>query len=508
MNPEIFDTPERGETIAEVISHLGAGRNVAVAGEPRFGKTLILKNISRRLADDPLFIPILFNIVYEPVKPFGERYVLHLLRALGYPVAGAMTNGYGYDYQIIAELLAQAKSSHPEVAALCDDILHEEGILEKIRKIFLSAGKMSHILDRKVVFLIDDFSRIGSYKVPGIFKAIRETLELPGAGLCVAADTIEGFNHVLLRPRTILKPNFTKVELRPLTAHWVERIIREQYLMTADMSPSLITFFVELIGGNPHYLDTIMGEITSRSIREVTSDIVFASLNDILLAPGGALGFTIRDRIFSSLDIRGYSTFVTILKLLAQGKRTVSEISYAIGLSMPSLTYYLTRLIRKDLIVKRRNKYEVKDRLVAFWLKSGYAASLYGDLLDGKTRDRFFRSEFDTELARYVDLSTAHAYDRTVERISRLAAFEEIRPGAIIGIRFDLIAKSGANIWLVDIVKDDIGPLLIDEFRIKVAKVKEVFTVEKSILVALAVVSAPARKYCELRGIELWQGSE
>jgi len=76
-----------------------------------------------------------------------------------------------------------------------------------------------------------------------------------------------------------------------------------------------------------------------------------------------------------------YSTYLSILYAIAEGKTKLEEIASTAGIKVTSLSYYLKDLtdllglIKKHKGLKRKSFYEIKDKFHNFWLRFIYRYS-------------------------------------------------------------------------------------------------------------------------------------
>ena len=58
-----------------------------------------------------------------------------------------------------------------------------------------------------------------------------------------------------------------------------------------------------------------------------------------------------------------------VLKVLAEGPRTLSKAARALGIPAPNLTYSLNRLAEAMVLTREERLYRITDRVFAAWLR-------------------------------------------------------------------------------------------------------------------------------------------
>ena len=121
----------------------------------------------------------------------------------------------------------------------------------------------------------------------------------------------------------------------------------------------------EYVGGIPYYFQKLglelEREIVLRGKKRITTrevDRAFVQLLEELSAD-----FQERWETRFSEQQRA------VLKVLAEGPRTLSEAARALGIPAPNLTYSLNRLAEAMVLTREERVYRITDRVFAAWLR-------------------------------------------------------------------------------------------------------------------------------------------
>ena len=179
--------------------------------------------------------------------------------------------------------------------------------------------------------------------------------------------------------------------------------------------------FYLLFGGVPYYYNLLF----KYKIKNVNS-----AIKQLVLDEFAPLKNEVEEVIIEAFK-REYSTYLSILYAIAEGKTKLEEIASVAGIKVTSLFYYLNDLsnllglIEKQKGLKRKSFYEIKDKFHNFWLRFvyKYAGIESADLLCSKILENintFFgwsfelciRENFPKIFKNYEKISKYYGYYR------------------------------------------------------------------------------------------------
>ncbi|RLE56450.1 MAG: ATP-binding protein, partial [Thermoprotei archaeon] len=218
--------------------------------------------------------------------------------------------------------------------------------------------------------------------------------------------------------------------------------------MRLGVSPVNAVAIYGVFGGTPYYLSMLS---SGDWLREAER-LIFDYRSPLYLEP----------ELLLKTELREHVTYFEILRLLASGKSTFSEIAGSLGASKTSLSYYLNVLIRDlDLVARDepigggRAVYRIKDNFFRFWFRYVFPNRSMLELGErGEVLEKV-REDFNT----YMGLVFQDIARQQVWRLS--LPFKPYRVGGWWrkGVEIDVVAvdRSGRKAILMEVKWRDIG---------------------------------------------------
>jgi len=214
-------------------------------------------------------------------------------------------------------------------------------------------------LERGVTVVVDEFQRLA--EVEGAISLLQrywdERFSKSRGVLILSGSTVGVIERVALRGDAPLYGRRTAVlKLEPLGF----RALTEWF---TGYSPLELVKIYGAFGGTPAYLELVdEGKSPERNII------------DLVLSKRGPLH---EEPLFLLLEeLRAPARYMDVLTAISQGRRTLSEIASAAGISRENLTTYLATLEHLGLIERERpvlsrgrSMYSIKDPFFAFWFR-------------------------------------------------------------------------------------------------------------------------------------------
>lgn len=155
-------------------------------------------------------------------------------------------------------------------------------------------------------------------------------------------------------------------------------------------------FAYGVFGGVPHYLQAVDD-----------SESLETTITRTLLRPQGSLHE--EPELILRMEVDEVNRYFAILKAIAKGKRTRSEIAGEVGIEANSCSYYLDRLealrliepdhpVTADPVRSRKRRYRIRDHLFQFWFPFVYGRGGRYELLE----EDAYRELVEPELADVV----------------------------------------------------------------------------------------------------------
>lgn len=154
--------------------------------------------------------------------------------------------------------------------------------------------------------------------------------------------------------------------------------------------------YLSIFGEHPFYLEMID---KTKSFSDNIYNLLFNKFGNLVDAPDKVLPTASKDQ----------NTYNTILKAIANRKRTNKEISESIGKDPNYVAAYLPRLVENEIIEKREsfnknqkmNYYEISDNLIRFWYR--FIFDNYNEILLNMGKMIF--NEINDDIVRFISIS-------------------------------------------------------------------------------------------------------
>ncbi len=227
------------------------------------------------------------------------------------------------------------------------------------REIFTSVFRASR--DRRIVLAIDEFQRLIDVDKAALTD-LQRVIDEEAAGsrlMLILSGSAVGMVERFFRSGQPLYGRATSfLRLKPFDFHTACSFLRRRLGATPLESLRLYAVF----GGTPYYLSLLESTEWDREARRLILD----SRSPLYYEPE----FLLRT------ELRGSLVYFEVLRLLASGKNSFSELAGSLKVARTSLNYYLKVLIEDLDIVEReepvlggRPVYRIKDNFYRFWFR-------------------------------------------------------------------------------------------------------------------------------------------
>jgi len=373
---EFLDREEIVTRIMNSVLDKTRNANYALVGPRLIGKTSILRELAHMIGNRAIVAYVDFSVHRYSPEDFSHSLMQSVTRAYAIKVGSGrkLLSNISKIFQVLKELrrlklrisIEVDEQGNPRISL--EPELAERKINEKqlIELAFAYATKIAEESRTRVVIIIDEFQHLAEFAsypgLKGIMDILRHVLDEKG-NTCyiVSGSRIHFLNQILSDGRSPLFGRFNIVPVGELE----EKYAFELY-MKARRNPSQeeARQVYNLVGGHPFYLLT-MAE--NRKGNEKPQDTYMRLLNE----PTGALNLYARYIIAEDLGSHAkarQSRFLKILYALGDKTLIVSKVSKKTGIALTSLPWYLQQLVNYDLLLKGKDGYSVKERVLRDYL--------------------------------------------------------------------------------------------------------------------------------------------
>jgi AAA+ ATPase superfamily predicted ATPase len=378
---EILQRPVTGEELFNreaLIETLTQGqKNVALIGPRKSGKTSLMWEIRPKLEQKGILSPYIYVLFEDTDSSFLVRFVnvclLHFLRKKG---QGGMVFEDSLD--TLNEQITQTLELKPRIAkhllSLHDAlrIPPDIGTLEMALK--LPAALVSDE-DAKFMVMIDEFQNLGTLSLPVVDVLRRQIMTDIEVNYLVAGSEVGMMRDIL---ESSAAPLFGHFSIHRVGAFSIDQarafilhILKKHHLVIGEMG---LSFLVALTGGFPFFINAlfepIIAKCKERGYKRVPNDVMIEAIEKVSFHTDGILYIHFKDSLEKTFKKRNMGRYFSILKAIALGNHTVSEIASAAVSRSTSLPVYLDFLQMTELIRKTDEGYRLTDPFLEFWLRA------------------------------------------------------------------------------------------------------------------------------------------
>lgn len=384
----------------------GNPRWVAVIGSRKIGKTSLVTELARRLADPALAFVVLD--VYEVAPPSPEVFRLYALRVADRLLAAGLGESlerlarqpatYRRALQECAEWTRLPPALRAELTELVDASC-DQGLARACLEL---PERLAAALGLQIVVAIDEFQELAALTTQrngfDPFPLMRSVWQRhTHVGYIVSGSSRSMLAELITAEHAPFFQHFATLELGQFGRDDAIGLLVSQSPDERPISPELAAKAVDVIGGHPFYLQLLGEAWTAQGAVPDESSLKWA-LQELLFSRSGRLSLYFQNE-FDRLV--GRSTYLAAaLESLAEGPRRLTEVAAAIGTPSGATARYVERLV--DAVVRREDgAYELADAVFGLWLRwrrpggSVVPMTVVGDEAERGVADRLSRMGFE-----------------------------------------------------------------------------------------------------------------
>jgi hypothetical protein len=351
----------------------GAPEWLAIVGPRKVGKTSLVLEWERRLADPALICVVVDVLEVAPLSREWFRIcALRVVdRVLGSDAGVALAElaDRPAEYRSALQRSARFASLPPalrgELLELPERALEGPGLVGCLDL----PEHLAKALRLRVVLAIDEFQELAALESrPRIdpFAIMRSVWQRHRhVAYVISGSARTMLTELVTSERSPFFQHFSLMELGPLAREDAIALLVESAPPDRPIGRELAGRAVDAVGGHPFYLQ-LLGE-TLTGIRPPIDDV---ALREAL----GQLAFTRTGRLALYFEneyrrtIGRAASLAAVLHVLAGGPRRPSEVSAALGIASGATASYLDRL--RDVIIRDDgDRWRVADPVFALWLR-------------------------------------------------------------------------------------------------------------------------------------------
>lgn len=350
-----------------------AQSNVVIAPR-RFGKTALLRAVEGEVAGEMLAAYVNCLGMLKAVD-FHDRLVEAILKAF--------EEKHGRGRRLLATWRDVLKKPVVGMRELLEEI---GGSIEGVGSIRLKfrtrevdeSALLEAALDfperlgeeqgEQILVILDEFQALAGFD-GHLFALFKERMEAQRRVVYLFSGSSLRILHEVfgLEGKSPLYQMVGRLFLGEIAAPHVHRFYRERLreVHGVKISDTALSEVTELVGGIPYYFQKLG--------LELEREVVLKGIKQVEVSDLEAAFKLLLEELAADFQERWETRFSeqqrAILKVLAHGPHTATEVARKLGLAPPNISYNLSRLAEAMVLTKEDRTYRITDRVFAAWLR-------------------------------------------------------------------------------------------------------------------------------------------
>ncbi len=510
---EILQKPVTGEHLfdrEDLIQTLTRGdKNYALIGPRKSGKTSLMWEIRPTLEQKDILAPYIYVLFEETDSSFLIRYVnlclLHFLRKHGRGGKGMV---FEDSLETVQEQIEQVLELKPGLAKHLLRLREALGKPPNTGTVEMALKLPSALVfgtDERFIVMIDEFQNLSVLSTPVLDILRKQIMMEAGVNYLVAGSEIGMMKDILESSAAPLFGHFSIHRVAAFTVeqsrHYILGFLKKRGLTIGEIG---LSFLVALTGGFPFYINVLLDRMVAvceeRGFKRIPNDVMTGAVEAVSFRTGGTLYIHLKATLEKTFTKRNMGRYLAILKAVALGSHTVSEIAAATMNRTTSLPVYLDFLRMTELLCKTAEGYRLTEPFLEFWLRACLRVQDSMALTPKEKLDAFHNST--RTLLDAVRSQLGRARESQIREMFYLSEeYGETSSGVREGDEFDLITTRGDILILGEI---KIGGVTVADVKNFHGKLERVEQETMGYLFVLGSIYPNALTEASERGMEIW----
>jgi len=516
-------TPVTGDEFfnrSEILERLlSTGRNYALIGLRKSGKTSILYEFEKRLKKPdttPVHIYLLFS---ETERSFLTKYAAAVL----YSYLGQNSGTGSATIEPRENLNDLIVKTIERLPALASDLI---AVLNELDK-KADTGIASRILDlpyllsrhtgNTSIIILDEFQVVQNFNIDMIDLLRQKIQTQRGVFYVVAGSAIGMMQGILTSSASPLFGHFEILSVGSFDYNWSRCFVTTHLNRSGFViGEKLLNFLIAASSGFPYYLavlaDRIIEYCHANSLKQVNQKAIIHAFDSDVFDTNGKIFVYFTDSLENTFQRRNIGFHIEILKAIASGSTKQSQIARYTTKMPQELSRPLRFLEQAGLVTRNGMEYFITDPMLKTWLSAAYPLQMELSFIkDGKRLDAFDR-KIEEMITTYRGELGKGSESRVRELFrdfgglelhhTKLPKFIEVEQRVINGNEFDIVARYGEHYWIAEVKSGNITAADINRFVKKLGEVG--YTIDSTLVVALAGIETKALRVAEENNIRVW----
>lgn len=495
----------------------GYRQNLGIIGAAGVGKTYLISDLYRTLAENPESLPVYVSCDVLDLPQLVERWSAAVM-------AGVLVSAREALPKDTARLLAEVQAKMPRTAEHVVRVRRQarrDKPGQVLRELFALTGVVSEESGKQVTLILDEFHLLERLPASDPFSLLgREIMVEKNTLFIVTSSKPVRAGAIFHEKLSLLFGNFEVLEMRPFDFDEARDLVRWR-LGGHRMNSGGERFLISMTDGNPVYLDLLLDRLESRLPSgqpcDVNEELLLAAFHLELFDHRGRIALLFERRIAKcSKFIRDSLLNTRTLIAVARGYSKVASIASHMEAAQQDVRKSLSRLDDEGLVSRRGNFYAVSDPLFRFWISEVFAVRRnylvpdehaarlsFMDVLKDRYRE-FVREDNLPVEERIGLLFRAFRHDTFCiqEKNIRLPQFSEITFRPSRGHVIPLVARNASVRWFCLIAREEVCEEDVNQFLEDIKRFRK--GGQKRVLVLLNGIEQNAKLLAQARRVQLW----
>lgn len=510
----------RSEILERVLS---IGRNYALIGLRKSGKTSILYEFEKHLKNPetlPVHIYLLFS---ETERSFLTKYAAAVLYSFMEQNQGTGSTTIE-PRENLNDLIVKTIEHLPALASDLIAVLNE---LDKkpdtviANRILDLPYLLSKHTGNTLIIILDEFQVVQNFNID-IIDLLRQKIQTQRDVYYVVAGSAIGMMQGILG--SSVSPLFGHFEILSVGSfdyNW------SRCFVTTHMNRSglvigekLLNFLIATSGGFPYYLAVLVDRMIeychASSLKQVNQKAIIHAFDRELFDISGKIFVYFTDSLENTFQRRNIGFHIEILKAVASGRTKQSQIAKYTTKIPQDLSRPLRFLEQVGLVTRNGVEYFITDPMLRTWLSAAYPLQMELSFIkDGKRLDAFDR-KIEEMITTYRGELGKGSESRVRELFrdfgglelhhTKLPKFTQVEQRVINSNEFDIVARYGEHYWIAEVKSGNITVTDVNRFVEKLKKLE--YTIDRTLIVALAGIDIKALRIAEENNIRVWDRND
>jgi len=504
----------RSETLERLLS---TGRNYALIGLRKSGKTSILYEFEKRLKKPdtiPVHIYLLFS---ETERSFLTKYAAAVLYSfLEQGTETAITEPRENLNDLIVKTIERLPALTSDLIAVLNE-LDKKPDIGIASRIFDIPYLLSRHTGNTAIIILDEFQVVQNFNIDMIDLLRQKIQTQSGVYYVVAGSAIGMMQGILTSSASPLFGHFEILSVGSFDYNW-SRCFVTTHLNRSELviGEKLLNFLIAASGGFPYYLAVLVDRIIeychANSLKQVNQKAIIHAFDRDVFDTSGKIFVYFTDSLENTFRRRNIGFHIEILKAIASGSTKQSQIARYTTKIPQELSRPLRFLEQAGFVTRNGMEYFITDPMLKMWLSVAYPLQMELSFIkDGKRLDAFDRKieEMITTYRRELGKGSESRVRELFRDFgglelhhTKLPEFTEVEQRVINGNEFDIVARYGEHYWIAEVKSGNINATDVNRFVEKLDKVG--YTIESTLIVALAGIDTKALRIAEENKIRVW----